>query len=141
MSSLNDIGKEFAVGIAAMVEQQVSARIRSMIEDAFRQNLKVIYRGDEEAGEFLGVSADAVRSWRQRGLIEYALYPVTRIRKDGDEEKLSDIVTYDAAQLLSFRDRYIIKAVSPSRYELTPRFSVVGPAIEERPQRRAVSAR
>lgn len=116
--------------IAEKASAQIELRLQSIVTDLFKANLKLIYN-ETEAAEFLKVSVEALASWRKRRLIEFAQYPVARLRKGDESDKLGDCVTYDLAALLSFRARYVIVCASPNKFELSPNLSLVGPKILE----------
>lgn len=126
---MKELLEQLTTEIARKIEDQLEAGLQGMVAKAFKANLKVIF-DETEAAAFLGISPDTLSSWRKRGLVEYAQYPASRIR-NGEDDKLSSLYTYDLAGLLSFRARYIIKTVSPSKFDLVPQFSVVGPMVEE----------
>lgn len=128
---MDELIEKLTLEISQKIEAQVSARISKLIDEVFKANAQIIFTEEEAAG-FLKVKPSTLAEWRKRRLVEFAQYPISRVRIKKDEGKLSDIYTYDLAGLLSFRARYIIRSVSPGRYELVPRFSLVEPVVEEK---------
>jgi hypothetical protein len=122
-----DAWTQLTHNVTEAIERMVTARLERVLDKYFRSTLKVIYTEDE-AAVFLGVGVETLASWRSRGLIECARYPVGRLR-EGQEDGLGRTYTYDIAQLLSFRDRYKQRIASPAKYEIQPVVSLLGPEL------------
>lgn len=135
---MDELIKEMAAKVAAAAVAEISAKLRQEYEATFKAQMKFIY-SEPEAAVFLGVTEATVGAWRRRKLLTYANYPVARVRGSHDDDSLGDTYTYSLSDLLSFRERYVIRCVSPDKYALAPAGNVVG-ITDRKPNRMAIAA-
>lgn len=121
--------------IAEKAFDLLAPRLMGFLDRHMKSQAKVIF-SEEEAATFLTCSVDTLQAWRKRGLIGYARYPLGKIR-DGQEDGLGSIYTYDAAQLLAFRERYIKQLPGENRFEIHSVISLAGPEIRDKAMRKA----
>lgn len=127
---------KFTKRLAENVEQAVLTRVRRTLDEYFRSGVKVVY-SEEEAAAFLTIGIDTLQAWRKRGLIEFACYPIGKLRDEEDDgDRLGSTYTYDIAGLLSFRERYVRRSITPNAFKLKPELTLLGPEIDERQLRR-----
>lgn len=126
---MEELLEQLAQTITQNVETELTARLRREFETLFTARMKFIY-AETDAAEFLGVPRSVLVGWRKRGLITYARYPIGRMRDGHQPDTLGDTYTYSLADLVSFRERYLIQAVSADRFALSAVDG--GPGLKEK---------
>ena len=110
----------FAKRLAESVARSVETRVATTVERSFKGHIKFVYT-ESEAAKFLCVSRDTLAAWRRSGRITYTQYPQAK------SDKLSEIYTYDLADLKAFRDRYrVVGASAIADYQGSVSLRVVG---------------
>ncbi len=120
---MTDILTTLAQSIADSVESILSARLEKFIHRFLRSQVKLFWT-EAEAAEALGVKPPTLAAWRKAGLIEHTRYPQAKA------DKLGDIVSYTAADLLNFHNRYAVRVPNNNNvYELNPSVSAFGAEV------------
>lgn len=117
---MEKLWQQLAENITTTIEQMLESRLRRFMERFCRSEVKICFN-EKEAAEQLKISAATLAAWRKAGLIAYSRYP----RAKSDE--LSDMYTYDLADLMNFRARYHVAAAGAKNvYEIERKLTVVG---------------
>lgn len=121
---MDELWNSLALRLSEMIEQLVTAKLRVFIERFARAEIKLCY-SETEAAKQLGVSRDTLANWRKRGIISYCRYP------SGKADQLSDLYSYDLADLLSFREKFKVHTASKNVFEISKTVSLAGAELRK----------
>lgn len=124
-----------ALRLSDAIEQTVTAKLRLFLERFFRTEVKLIF-DEEEAARFLCCRKEDLQEWRKRKLIAFARYPKGRILA-GEEDGLGRNYTYSIAELLSFRERYLVQTLTAPVYTISREVTAFGPEVKKKELRAA----
>lgn len=100
--------------IAESVEEAVMRRVESSLERLFREGVRVAF-SEKEAAAQLGVSPKEL--YRKRAAQEIGYY------QNGRK------ISYGLHHLLDYLARSEVKTIAPSKFEMSPRVSLLGAEI------------